>query len=81
MCHATGPLEERVLEFLEGALWGGAGLRLNLADERQAPLFTLGVGMHLAGVRLDVAVGLSRIDTSGEADTYFSAAGAVGFSL
>jgi len=32
-------------------------------------------------VRLDLAVGMGRIDTSGDADTYFSAAGAVGFSL
>jgi len=68
-------------DFFGGALWGGAGLRLNLADESQPPLYTLGVGMHLAGVRLDVAVGMGRIDTSGDADTYFSAAGAVGFSL
>jgi len=68
-------------DFFEGALWGGAGLRFNLADETQPPLYTLGVGMHLAGVRLDLAVGLGRIDTSGDANTYFSAAGAVGFSL
>jgi hypothetical protein len=68
-------------EFFDGALWGGAGLRFNLADENQSPLYTLGLGMHLSGVRLDLAVGLGRIDTSGEANTYFSAAGAVGFSL
>jgi len=68
-------------DFFGGALWGGAGFRLNIADESQPPLYTLGVGMHLAGVRFDLAVGMGRIDTSGEGNTYFSAAGAVGFSL
>jgi hypothetical protein len=69
------------LDFFSGALWGAAGFRYNLADQSQPPLFHLGAGMHLKGIRLDLAVGLGRINTSGEANTYFSASGAMGFSL
>ncbi|MCK4592963.1 conjugal transfer protein TraF [bacterium] len=63
------------------ALWAAAGFRYNLADETQPPLYHLGLGMHLNGIRFDLAVGLGKIDTSGEANTYFSASGAMGFSL
>ncbi len=62
-------------------LWAAAGLRYNLADETQPPLWSLGLGMHLLGIRFDLAVGLGKIDTSGEANTYFSASGAIGFSM
>ena len=69
------------MSFFEGTFWGAAGVRFNIADETQPPLYSLGLGLHLLGIRLDLAVGLGKIDTSGEANTYFSASGAVGFSL
>jgi hypothetical protein len=61
--------------------WAGAGLLYNLADEQQTPLYTLGGGIKLLGIRFDFTVGLGVVDFSGELDTYFSSAAAVGFTF
>jgi hypothetical protein len=63
------------------SFWAGAGIRYNLADEEQTPLYTLGGGFNIMGIRFDLSLGLGVVDFSGEVDTYFSAAAGVGFSM
>lgn len=64
-----------------GGFWLAGGVKLNLADKEQLPLYTVGTGFHVGGIRLDLAVGIGTIDTSGKANTYFSIGADIGFSL
>ncbi len=64
-----------------GGFWLAGGVKLNLADKEQLPLYTVGTGFHVGGIRLDLAVGIGTIDTSGKANTYFSIGADLGFSL